>query len=179
MVKVLVPIYILESSEDSAHLAAKKGLPYAFASHFASTHLFSAIEIYREEFKTTSSFKKTYTMAEANVVVADTDEEAERIHTTLIKMFYGALTGNGHPLHPPTDMTDELRTAVQHQSLKQMLKYSFVDTKESVKRQVKEFLDSTNIDEIIMVSTIYALDDRIKSTRLFAEIMNEINDEDR
>lgn len=34
-----VPIYILGSSTDSAHLAAKEGLPYAFASHFASTHL--------------------------------------------------------------------------------------------------------------------------------------------
>ncbi|HLV42700.1 MAG TPA: MsnO8 family LLM class oxidoreductase [Brumimicrobium sp.] len=30
-----VPIYILGSSTDSAHLAAKKGLPYVFASHFA------------------------------------------------------------------------------------------------------------------------------------------------
>src|SRR5690606_29533042 len=34
-----VPLYILGSSTDSAHLAAEKGLPYAFASHFASTHL--------------------------------------------------------------------------------------------------------------------------------------------
>src|SRR5690606_26369430 len=30
-----VPIYILGSSTDSAHLAAKLGLPYVFASHFA------------------------------------------------------------------------------------------------------------------------------------------------
>jgi alkanesulfonate monooxygenase SsuD/methylene tetrahydromethanopterin reductase-like flavin-dependent oxidoreductase (luciferase family) len=37
-----VPVYILGSSTDSAHLAAEKGLPYAFASHFASTHLHSA-----------------------------------------------------------------------------------------------------------------------------------------
>jgi luciferase family oxidoreductase group 1 len=46
-----VPIYILGSSTDSAHLAASKGLPYAFASHFASTHLLTALNIYRKEFQ--------------------------------------------------------------------------------------------------------------------------------
>ena len=30
-----VPLYILGSSTDSAHLAARKGLPYVFAGHFA------------------------------------------------------------------------------------------------------------------------------------------------
>lgn len=46
-----VPVYILGSSTDSAHLAAKKGLPYAFASHFASTWLMEALSIYRREFQ--------------------------------------------------------------------------------------------------------------------------------
>ena len=36
---VAVPLYILGSSTESAHLAAKKGLTYAFASHFASAQL--------------------------------------------------------------------------------------------------------------------------------------------
>src|SRR5690554_7489570 len=44
-----VPLYILGSSTDSAHLAAAKGLPYAFASHFAATHLLPALKIYRDE----------------------------------------------------------------------------------------------------------------------------------
>src|SRR5215213_4849771 len=46
-----VPLYILGSSTDSAHLAAKKGLPYAFASHFASAYLYQALKIYNEEFQ--------------------------------------------------------------------------------------------------------------------------------
>lgn len=41
-----VPIYILGSSTDSAYLAAEKGLPYAFASHFAPGQLFEALSIY-------------------------------------------------------------------------------------------------------------------------------------
>lgn len=172
-----VPIYILGSSTDSAHLAASKGLPYAFASHFASTHLLNALNIYREEFKPSEFLKEAYTIAGVNIVIADTDEEAEKLYTSLIRMFFGVLTGNSQPLHPPTEMTDDLKDIVQHPSLHQMLKYSFVGTKETVKTQLKDFINETQVDELIMVSTIYSIDDRIKSAKLFAEVMKEINDE--
>jgi len=171
-----VPIYILGSSTDSAHLAAAKGLPYAFASHFASTHLYPALEIYREEFQPSEVLDKPYTIAGVNIIVADTDEEAERLFTSLIRMFFGVLTGNSKPLQQPIELTDDLRDLLQHPSLQQMLKYSFVGSKETVKKQVEDFVKKTQIDEIIMVSNIFALEDRIKSAKLFAEIMNELNE---
>lgn len=172
-----VPIYILGSSTDSAHLAAKKGLPYAFASHFATNHLMNALKIYREEFKPSGSLEKPYTIAGVNVIVADTDEEAEKIFTSVIRMFFGILTGTSQPLHAPIEMTDDLRDIFQNPSLHQMLKYSFVGTKETVKELTKDFLRETQADELIMVSTIYDLKDRIKSTKLFAEVMAEINED--
>jgi luciferase family oxidoreductase group 1 len=174
---VNVPIYILGSSADSAHLSAKKGLPYAFASHFASTHLHSALAIYREEFQPIDVLEKPYTIAGVNVIVADTDEEAERSFTSLIKMFVGVLTGNSQPLQPPAAMTDDLKEILKHPTVDQMLKYSFVGSKEVVKEQVREFIEATKVDELIMVSNIFALEDRVKSAKLFAEIINEINDE--
>jgi luciferase family oxidoreductase group 1 len=172
-----VPIYILGSSTDSAHLAAGKGLPYAFASHFASTHLLNALNIYREEFQPSDGLQQPYTIAGVNVVIADTDEEAERLYTSLIRMFFGVLTGNSQPLHPPTEMTADLKDVVQHPSLHQMLKYSFVGTKETVKVQLQEFISETKVDELMMVSTIYSIEDRIKSAKFFAEVMMEINNE--
>jgi luciferase family oxidoreductase group 1 len=170
-----VPIYILGSSTDSAHLAAKEGLPYAFASHFASTHLFSALDIYRNEFQPSDDVKQPYTIAGINVFVADTDEEAEELFTTLIRMFIGVLTGNSAPLQPPTALTDDLKEALEHPAVDQMLKYSFFGSKETVKRQVEAFIQQTRIDELIIVSPTYDLEDRIKSTRLFAELMKELN----
>ncbi|WP_158827720.1 LLM class flavin-dependent oxidoreductase [Mucilaginibacter lacusdianchii] len=172
-----VPLYILGSSTDSAHLSASKGLPYAFASHFATTHLLEALKIYRKEFQPSESLNQPYTMAGINVFVADTDEEAERLFTTLIRMFVGVLTGNTQALHPPTDMTDDLRDILKHPSVHQMLKYSFVGSKQKVKAQVKTFLKETQLNELIVVSTTYAIEDRIKSIKLFAEVMSEINNE--
>ncbi len=172
-----VPLYILGSSTDSAHLAAKKGLPYAFASHFASTHLLNALAIYRREFQASEVLSEPYTIAGVNVLIADTDEEAERLFTTLIRMFLGVLTGSKQALQPPTEMTEELRELLNHPTLNQMLKYSFVGSKATVKKQIKGFLEETQVNELIAVSTSYALEDRLKSITLFAEVMREINEE--
>src|SRR5690606_26815125 len=91
---VNVPIYILGSSTDSAYLAAEKGLPYVFASHFAPAQLFDALNIYYNNFQPSENLKEPYTMACANIIAADTDEEAERISTSLIRMMLGVFTGN-------------------------------------------------------------------------------------
>jgi len=172
-----MPLYILGSSTDSAHLAAKKGLPYAFASHFASTHLLNALEIYKQEFQPSETLHQPYTKPGINVFIADTDEEAEKLFTSMIRMFVGVLTGARQPMQPPTDMTPDLMEVLQHPSLHAMLKYSFVGSKSTVKNKVKDFLWLTGVDELIAVSAMYNIQDRLKSVRLFADIMNEINKE--
>lgn len=169
-----VPFYILGSSTDSAHLAAKKGLPYAFASHFATTHLWEALEIYRKEFKPSNSLEKPYTIAGVNIIIADTDEEAQRLFTSLIRMIVGIFTGERDYVQPPTTMTDDLREISKHPQVHQMLKYSFVGSKQTVKAQVKEFLEQSQVNELIAVTNIYDINDRIRSYELFAEIMKEL-----
>jgi luciferase family oxidoreductase group 1 len=122
-----VPLYILGSSTDSAHLAAKLGLLYAFASHFASTHLHQALRIYRDEFQPSAALNHPYTIVAINAYVADTDEEAQRQFTSVIRMFVGMLTGQTRePMQPPTAMTEELQEMWHHPAVYQMLKYSFV-----------------------------------------------------
>ncbi|SFN66761.1 luciferase family oxidoreductase, group 1 [Bizionia echini] len=170
-----VPFYILGSSTDSAYLAAKKGLPYAFASHFATTHLWNALDIYRKEFKPSKVLQEPYTMAGVNIIVADTDEEAQRLSTSLIRMILGIFTGKRDFVPPPTDMTAEYEEILQHPQIHQMLKYSFIGSKATVKTQVKEFIEKTQADELIAVTNIYDGKDRIRSYKLFSEIMKELN----
>lgn len=172
-----VPLYILGSSTDSAHLAAKKGLPYAFASHFATAHLLKALEIYHLEFQPSSVLDKPKTMAGVNVIIADTDEEAERISTSLYIAIIGLLTGKRDKMQPPIEMTTQVREVCQQPAVQQMLKYTFVGSKETVKNKVRSFMELTRVDELIAVTNIYSSEDRIKSYKLFAEIMCELNNE--
>lgn len=170
-----VPIYILGSSTDSAHLAAKKGLPYAFASHFATAHLQDALAIYRKEFKLSEVLQKPYTIVGVNIIIAETDEEAQRLSTSLIRMIVGLFTGKRDFVQPPTAMTTEFEEVMQNPQVHQMLKYSFIGSKSTVKAQVKTFIEETQADELIAVTNIYDVKDRIRSYELFAEIMKELN----
>lgn len=172
---VNVPIYILGSSTDSAHLAAKLGLPYAFASHFATSQLFDALEIYRREFQPSEFLDKPYTIAGINVIAADTDQIAEENFTSLILMFLGVLTGQRELLQPPSEMTDELMMVQHNPSVRDMLRYSFVGRKEAVKKQLERFLEQTDVDEIMVVTNLHSHDTRVKSYEILSEIMNEIN----
>ena len=172
---VNVPIYILGSSTDSARLAAKKGLPYAFASHFATSHLFEALDIYRNEFQPSQYLKEPYVIAGINAIVADSNKAAENMFTTLIRIVVNLFMGKREYLNKPTEMTEELHEILQNPSVQQMLKYSFVGNKETVKKQTQDFLEKTKANELIVVTNIYDAEDRIKSYELFSEIMKEIN----
>jgi luciferase family oxidoreductase group 1 len=72
-----VPIWLLGSSLFSAQLAAEKGLPYAFASHFAPRLLHQAIELYRTRFRPSASLSQPYVMLGVPLIAAPTDDEAE------------------------------------------------------------------------------------------------------
>jgi len=171
-----VPVYILGSSTDSAHLAARKGLPYSFASHFATTHLWDAIAIYRKEFQPSEFLAKPYVMAGVNIIVADTDAEAQALSTSLIRMILGIFTGKRDFVQPATAMTEEYEEILQHPQIHQMLKYSFIGSKATVKGQIQEFIAKTEADELIAVTNIYDIKDRIRSYELFSEIMKELNE---
>lgn len=171
---VEVPVYILGSSTDSAHLAAKKGLPYAFASHFAPAQLFEALNIYYNEFQPSKYLEKPYTIAGINVIAADTDEEAEKLSTTLLKMIVGVLTGNIDYMQPPTEMTPELKGLSENPALQRMLKYSFIGSKKKVSNEVKEFLKQTGVDELMVASHMYDHEARLRSYQLFSEVMKEL-----
>lgn len=169
-----VPLYILGSSTNGAHIAAQMGLPYAFAAHFGTNYLQEALKIYKQEFKPSEFLSKPYTIVGVSVYVADTDEEAEKLFTSMIRMYISLTWGSSDLFQPPTEMTEDLKQMLLHPALMPKLKYSFVGSKETVKKQIKAFLAETDVDELIDASAMYDINDRIKSARLFAEIMKEI-----
>jgi len=168
-----VPIWILGSSTDSAHLAAEFGLPYAFASHFAPQQLMTALQVYRNNFQPSQQLDKPYVMPCINVVGADTDEEAEWLATSLKQMFTGVVTGERKPMPPPVDDIDKIWTPRQRAAVKQMLSHSFIGSRATIKQELSTFLDETKADELMIASYIYDHEKRLKSHRIFAEIMTE------
>lgn len=69
-------IWLLGSSDYSAHLAGEKGLPYVFAHHFSGNGTAEALELYRSAFRPSPELAEPRTFLTVNAVVAETEEEA-------------------------------------------------------------------------------------------------------
>ncbi|STY60987.1 Alkanal monooxygenase alpha chain [Mannheimia haemolytica] len=103
-----VPFYILGSSPESAYLAAERGLPYAFASHFAPRFMDDAVRIYRTHFKPSEVLDKPYVILGVNAIAAETDQEAEQLATTQTQSFLNVVTNAQNYLQPPVESDDKV-----------------------------------------------------------------------
>lgn len=166
-----IPMWILGSSTDSAHLAAALGLPYAFASHFAPAQFLTAIRIYREEFKPSAYLDKPYVLACVNVVAADTDAEAEKLATSLYQLFKGIVTGKRKLLQPPVDSMEGIWDEYEEAQASQMLACTFVGSKATIDQDLQSFIAQTQVDEIMASSHIYDHQARLRSYELLAQVL--------
>ena len=167
-----IPIWILGSSTESARLAGLLGLPYAFASHFAPAQFLSAINLYRESFKTAKHVHQPYVIACVNVIAADTDARAKRLATSMQQLFLGIVTGKRNLMQPPIDSMEGIWSEYEEASVSQMLSCSFIGGPEKIREEINRFADHTHLDELMLSSPIYDHRDRLRSYKIFSEIMN-------
>jgi luciferase family oxidoreductase group 1 len=168
-----VPIWILGSSPDSAHLAAHLGLPYAFASHFAPNHFLTAIQLYRNNFRPSKHLAQPYVMACVNVIAADTNSEAERLATSFLQLATGIITGKRRALQPPVDSMDGLWSDYEEAAVMQMMKYTFIGDKDKISKDLTYFQQRKQLDELMVTSHIYDPQARIHSYEVLKQAQQE------
>ena len=171
-----VPLYILGSSTDSAHVAAREGLPYVFAGHFAPQQMKEALAIYKELFQPSAYLKEPYIIVALNVIVADTFEESQYLATTQAQVFASILNGRMRKMQPPTDDLGDVLSPREVALAKARLQDSIIGDKASVNQQLDAFIEQYGeIDEIMAVSYIYDTKLQHRSYQYFKEIMDERN----
>ncbi|MFT6330195.1 MAG: luciferase family oxidoreductase group 1 [Bermanella sp.] len=164
-----IPIWLLGSSLYSARLAAKFGLPYSFASHFAPDQLFDAINIYRSTFQASTQCDKPYVMAGVMVVVADTDEEAMYLFTSVQQQFMNMRRGVNRPFARPVDDLSQICTAADQAMLSHILRYAVVGSTDTVAQKLNQFIQATEADELIVSIPIHNIQARLKSADMLAQ----------
>ncbi|CAD0003838.1 LLM class flavin-dependent oxidoreductase [Flavobacterium chungangense] len=170
-----VPIWILGSSMESASLAASYGFPYAFAGHFAPRQMLQAFEFYRNNFQSSKVLDKPKTMACVNIIAADTDEEAEKLSTSLYQMFLNLIRNDRKGLQPPVDSLDDIMSEEERFHVNQMTGGSFVGSKKQIAIDLKKFIDYAKIDELMITSPIFDHQAKLKSLQLTKEVIDELN----
>jgi luciferase family oxidoreductase group 1 len=167
-----VPVWILGSSLYGAQLAAYLGLPYAFASHFAPTHLEEAVEVYRATFRPSQWLEAPHLMVAMGACAAATDEEAERLRSSQVLAFARLRTGRPGPLPKPGPLD-----AVPAEGLAMAngaLSFSAVGSPATVRRKLREVQERLRPDEIILAGMIYDLEARLESLRITAAAAEDL-----
>lgn len=169
-----VPMYLLGSSMSSAVLAAEKGLPYAFASHFAPSYFMHAANYYRANFSPTSENPKPYFMACINMVLAETEERAHYLATSFYQMALGIIRSKSYPLKKPVTEMAGIWSAQEEAAIQNMMAYTFIGTPDTVKPALERFVSQSGVDELMITTNLYEHEERIDSYRMASELIQNI-----
>jgi luciferase family oxidoreductase group 1 len=165
-----VPITLLGSSGFSAQLAARLGLPFAFAAHFAPEYLYAAAELYQEQFRPSAVLQKPHFMVGVQVIAAETDEVAQRLFTTPQQRFLRLIRNQPVELLPPVDSMEPLWTERERDAVESRLGAAIVGSDATVRAKMAKLVSDTEADEVIVVTDTYEHVDRLESYRRLAGI---------
>ena len=150
-----VPIWLLGSSLFSAQLAAERGLPYAFASHFAPRYLLDAIAIYRSRFKPSAVLDKPYVAVGVPLIAAPTDEEADYLASSTYRRVLGILRGDKRRLEPPAHNFTAGLQVQERAAIGDFLAAAVIGGPATVRQGLQALADATRADEFMLVSDVF------------------------
>lgn len=150
-----VPVWLLGSSLFSAQLAAKLGLPFAFASHFAPDAMDEALALYRRDFRPSARLGQPYAMLCANVVVAATDQEARRLFTTQQQSFVNLRRGRPGLIPPPIDDIESFWSPAEKHMVERALACAVVGAPDTVRDGLAAFIERHRPDELMLTANIF------------------------
>lgn len=169
-----VPVWLLGSSLFSAQLAARLGLPYSFASHFAPRMLGQAIQLYRENFEPSEYLEKPYISMGVPVVVAPTDEEANYLATSAYQRVLGLIRGQSLKLKPPVESMDGLWTPAEQLSVRNFYAMGQIGSPATVKAGLEQLLHDYEVDEFIFTCDIYETQKRLETFSLLMDLKHSV-----
>jgi luciferase family oxidoreductase group 1 len=165
----LPPLYLLGSSTDGAGLAAEMGVAFAFAGHFSPDSPEVAMHAYRTGFFPNGMLDKPYAILALSVFCADTDEEAQRMASSMLLSF--ALLRTGHPgrLPSPEEAMSHVFTPEEQKIVAFFKKLRIVGTPEQVRERIQDIATRSEADEVMIATHAYDPAARIRSYELVAQ----------
>ncbi len=157
-------VILLGSSGYSAQLAGYLGLPFVYAHHFDTGNTLQALALYHENFTPSPILTDPYSIVTANVLTAETDEEAEWLAASGQLMTYAIRTGRFIPLLSP-------EAANEHPDLpiaRTMRSNRIVGAPETVVEKLEELVESTAANELMISTAAYGVERRVRSLKLLA-----------
>lgn len=132
-----------------------------------------ALAIYRENFQPSAYLQEPYVMACINVIAADSMEQATFISVSHLQVYVDIYTNNLSQLIPPTKSFLAL-SQVELEILHHRLGYTIMGDAETIRRDVIEFQQTYQVDELIVISSIYESKQEINSYEILKHVVDEL-----
>lgn len=169
--------WLLGSSEFSARLAAKLGMPYVFAHHFSGEGTKRIVDLYRDGFVPAREGDAPTTFLTLNVSVAATVAEARAAALPSLQQM--ARLRSGQALGPLATIEEAAATETapaQQQLIDHMLERWVIDAPEAAARRIRILAAEIGVDEVMLVPGLSAHDSdapasspgRVEALRLLA-----------
>ena len=169
-----VELWMLGSSLFGAQLAARLGLPYAFAAHFAPDHLDAALALYRRNFEPSAALDRPHVMVAMNVFAAETEAEARLIASSQQQSFVALRSGNPGKLPAPVADYAATLPSPARAMLDHVGQAGAVGSPATVREKVTAFADRTGADEIMLCGATFDPEARERSLTLTIEACSSV-----
>ncbi|HRH29986.1 MAG TPA: LLM class flavin-dependent oxidoreductase, partial [Aquabacterium sp.] len=163
-----VPIWLLGSSLFSAQLAAERGLPYAFASHFAPRLLMQALTVYRSQFRPSATLARPHVVVGVPLIAAPTDEEAQFLASSTHQRVLGLLRGERGAMPPPVPHFLAGLSPSERAGIEGFLAAAVIGGPDTVRQGLQALVQATQADELMLVCDIFDPDLRLRSLDIAA-----------
>jgi luciferase family oxidoreductase group 1 len=165
----LPPIWLLGSSDYSSDLSAQVGMGFAFAHHFASHDAADALVHYRARFKSSEWRNSPHGILAVAVIVGETDEDAERLASSADLNRLRRDRGQFAPLPSVEEALAYDYSDAERASVRRNREKLFVGSKQTVLQKLQPLIDSSQPDEVMVITATYDHDARKRSYDLLAE----------
>ena len=163
-------LWMLGSSEDSAHLAARMGLPYSVAYFINPRAGDDILRTYRREFQPSAVAQKPYASLGVFVLCAETEAEARRLERSRGLWLLGVYSGIDNPV-PSVEVAENYPYNEQEQSLlRKFIRSAAIGSPVQVKEQLLAIVERFDADELVVVTVAHDFAARCRSYELLAEV---------
>ena len=169
-----MPVWILGSTMNGAELAARLGLPLAFAAHFRPDNLVPALAAYRNGFRPSAQLDQPWTIVTLSAVAAETDAEARFLTSSMSELAQGAIRNAPRKLRPPRPDVEADWSEEEREFVNALRRRAQVGSRRTVREGLRELISEMGADELMFFSTVYDNEDRLRSYKILAEIAKEL-----
>ena len=165
----LPPIFLLGSSGASAAAAGELGVGYSFAAHFSATPPGPAFAAYRAAFQPSAQFERPHAILAVSALVAPTEDEAKFLSQSQAVSWALFHSGEERKLLSPEDAAARQLTPQQQAVIDKQGRLWIVGDPQQVKATIEEQAQAAGADEVMVTTTVWSHDLRLRSYRLLAE----------